>query len=106
MSSIYQVQRPEPLPVDSNIELEILEDLEKMEDELFDEDMEEIGGHRDHEPDDCDIVYLRGITANIMGRDTASSRWIAIGHMKAVYVRENFAVHKTITHGKPKELLE
>jgi hypothetical protein len=62
--------------------------------------------HRGSSPEHCNTEYLRGITAKIIGRDTASSKWIAIGHMKAVFVRENMAAHKTISHDKPEEFLE
>jgi hypothetical protein len=48
----------------------------------------------DQEYQRCDGDYLKTITAIITGGETTPGRRITIGHMKAVFVKENMAGHR------------
>jgi hypothetical protein len=47
---------------------------------------------------------LGGVRAKIVGRDTASKKTIAIGHMKAAYVKEGAAFDGYIWDKTPEDL--
>jgi hypothetical protein len=76
MSSIYQVKRPEPLPVDS-IAVYITDDtcMDALVHEDFGGSLRRIAAiARGNEPLDCKTRHFGGIKAQIIGRDTASKK--------------------------------
>jgi hypothetical protein len=105
MSTVYQVKRPEPLPVNSiRVSLhEVLDGLSKTTDcepryecsRRWDKKSDQLA----HEYDRCDEDYLKSLTAKITGRETTSGKRITIGNMKAVYVKVNLCVHRSCEHG-------
>jgi hypothetical protein len=105
MSAVYQVKRPEPLPVNSiRVSIrEILDDLPEARGcdahceccrTVFDQYEDP-----DREYEKVDDNYLKSITAKITGRETTSGRRVKIGHLKAVFVKENMADHRECRHG-------
>ena len=108
MLPVYQVRRPEPLPVNS-IRVSIREVLDGLAtvsgwEAHYECDRNTQYDDPDQEYQRCDENYLKTITAKITGRETTSGRRITIGHMKAVFVKENMAGHRMHGHKGAKDL--
>jgi hypothetical protein len=93
MSMAYQVRQLEPLAVEDVKVVYWLRGL--FADAKQDDDCDV-----DEENDDMDPEkrYVKSMHATITGRETASGKRIAIGHMKAVFVKVNMARHRKLVH--------
>lgn len=97
MSTVYQVKRPEPLPVNS-VQISILETLDSLAKAGCAEYSCINPDNRLSRAERCDGRYLRAITAKFTGRETSSEKPIAIGYIKAVFVKEKLARHSKKEH--------
>jgi hypothetical protein len=116
MSTVYRVKRKGRLPiyVDS-IDVELCEDLYGLARfpgfEGFYDCCSDVDGHlkrHNRRFDIGDDDYLKTITAKITGRDDNGSvdgNPLALGHIKAVFVKDNMARHREERH-KGAESLE